>query len=165
MIYWTCTWKIVELPYCIRSNLDLDYLTGVRFILWNIWLRLKKHLDYLTGLGLILLYIQLGLIKRINQAEMPLEKYEDFLESTVKQFVIRTKCNSPTLDNVWCMKNQTSMLPVANLAKYFSYQTRVPVLSPMSKSICEGSSRIQFPFKVNSKLKSVSNRVFIVVSS
>ena len=51
-------------------------------------------MDYLTGLGLILLYIRLGLIKWINQAEMLLEKYEDFLELTVKQFVIQTKSNS-----------------------------------------------------------------------
>ena len=68
----------------------LDYLTGVRLILWYIWLGLKKHLDYLSGVALILLYIGLGLIKWSNQAEMPLEKYKDFLELSVKQLVIQS---------------------------------------------------------------------------
>ena len=61
----------------------------------------KKHLGYLTGLGSILLYITLGLIKWINQAEMPLEKCEDFLlELFVKQFPIQS---SPlSLDQIMC---------------------------------------------------------------
>ena len=56
---------------------------------------------------------------------MLLEKYEDFLELTVKQFVIQTKSNFPRWDDVWCMKNRTLILLVAKLARYFSYQTRV----------------------------------------
>ena len=47
-------------------------------------------MDYLTGLGLILLQIGLELKKWINQEEMPLEKYEDFLELSVKQFVMQS---------------------------------------------------------------------------
>ena len=43
-------------------------------------------MNYLTGLGLILLYIGIGLKKWINQEQMPLEKYEDFLKLSVKQF-------------------------------------------------------------------------------
>ena len=58
--------------------------------LWYIGLGIEKHLDYLTGLGLILLYIEPGLIKWINQAQMPIEKYEDFLELSVKQLVIQS---------------------------------------------------------------------------
>ena len=66
----------------------MDYLTGVILILRYIGLRLtSKSLNYVTGLGLILLYIGAGLKKLINQEEMPLEKYEDFLELSVKQFV------------------------------------------------------------------------------
>ena len=48
-------------------------------------------MNYLTGLGLILLYIGVGLKKWINQEEMPLEKYDDFVELCVKQFVIQSK--------------------------------------------------------------------------
>ena len=58
--------------------------------LWYIGLEIEKHLDYLTGLGLILLYIEPGLSKWINQAQMPIEKYEDFLELSVKQLVIQS---------------------------------------------------------------------------
>ena len=47
-------------------------------------------MNYLTGLGLILLYIGVGLKKWINQEEMSLEKYEDFLELSVKQIVIQS---------------------------------------------------------------------------
>ena len=66
-----------------------DYLIGVRLILWYIWLGLsKKRLDYLIGFGLVLPYIGFGSIKWINQAKMPLEKYEDFLK--FKQFVIQS---------------------------------------------------------------------------
>ena len=59
-----------------------------------------RDLDYLTGLGLILLYIGLGLIKWINQAETPLENYEDFFELSVKQFVIQS--SSISLGQVMC---------------------------------------------------------------
>ena len=41
--------------------------------------------DYITGHGLILLYTGLGLNNWINQAEMPLEKYGDVVELSVKQ--------------------------------------------------------------------------------
>ena len=40
---------------------------------------------------------------------MPLEKYEDFLELSVKQYTI--KSNFPWSD-VWCLKNQTLILLV-----------------------------------------------------
>ena len=79
MIYWT--W----LEKC------LDYLTGGRLILRYIGFRLTlKKSNHLTGLGLILLYIRVGLKKWINQEEMPLEKYEDFLKLSDKQFVIQS---------------------------------------------------------------------------
>ena len=57
-------------------------------------------MNYLTGLGLILLYIGVGLKKWINQEEMPLEKYEDFLELSVKQFVIQS--NPISLGQIMC---------------------------------------------------------------
>ena len=61
-------------------------------ILRYIGLRLTlKKSNYLTGLGLILLYIGVGLKKWINQEEMPLEKYEDFLKLSDKQFVIQSR--------------------------------------------------------------------------
>ena len=82
-------------------------------------------MDYLTGLGLILLCIGLGSIKWNNQAEMPLEKYEDCLEISVKQSLIQS---SPTclgqMFGVW-KTNQTLTLLVENLARYFWHQTRV----------------------------------------
>ena len=56
---------------------------------------------------------------------MPLEKYEHFLELSVKQFVIQS---SPiSLGQIMCgvSKNQTLMLLVAKLARYFLYLTRV----------------------------------------
>ena len=68
-----------------------DYLTAVRLSLRYIGLKLTlKSLNYLTGLGFILLYIGVGLKKWINQEEMSLEKYEDFLELSVKQIVIQS---------------------------------------------------------------------------
>ena len=77
MIYWTWLEKFS------------DYLTGVRLTLRYIGIRLTlKSLNYLTGMGFILLYIGVGLKKWINQEEMSLEKYEDFLELSVKQIVI-----------------------------------------------------------------------------
>ena len=69
----------------------LNYHTGVRLILWNIGLGLTlKSLDYLTELVLILSYSGLELKKWIDQEEMPLEKYEDFLELSAKQFIIES---------------------------------------------------------------------------
>ena len=68
----------------------MNCLTGVRLNLWYIGLGLEKDLDFLTGLGLISLCIGLGLVKWINQTEMPLEKYEDFLELYVKQLAIQS---------------------------------------------------------------------------
>ena len=89
MIYWT--W----LEKCS------DYLTGVRLTLRYIGLRLTlKSLNYLTGLEFILLYIGVGLKKWINQEQMPLEKYEDFLELSVKQFVIQS--NPISLGQIMC---------------------------------------------------------------
>ena len=79
MIYWTWLEKFS------------DYLIGVRLTLRYIGIRLTlKSLNYLTGLGFILLYIGVGLKKWINQEEMSLEKYEDFLELSVKQIVIQS---------------------------------------------------------------------------
>ena len=79
MIYWTWLEKFS------------DYLTAVRLSLRYIGLKLTlKSLNYLTGLGFILLYIGVGLKKWINQEEMSLEKYEDFLELSVKQIVIQS---------------------------------------------------------------------------
>ena len=40
-------------------------------------------------MGFIFLQIGLGLKKWIDQEKIPLEKYEDFLELSVKQFVIQ----------------------------------------------------------------------------
>ena len=79
----------------------LDYLTGVRLILSYIGLGLTlKSLDYLTGLGLTLLQIGLGLKKLINQEEMPLEKYVDILELSLKQFV--TQSSPISLGQIMC---------------------------------------------------------------
>ena len=60
-------------------------------------------MNYLSGPGLILLYIGVGLKKRINQEEMSLEKYEESLESSVKQFVIQSNPISlgQTMCGVW----------------------------------------------------------------
>ena len=75
--------------------LDLDLKSGRTILLELDWFYdiydldcLKKRLDYLIGFRLILPYIEFGWIKWINQAEMQLEKYEDFLE--FKQFVIQS---------------------------------------------------------------------------
>ena len=81
------------------------YLTGVRLILRYIWLGLpKKRLDYLIGFGLILPYIEFEWIKWINQAEMQLEKCEDFLE--FKQFAMQSSPVSlgHVLCGVWKIK-------------------------------------------------------------
>ena len=77
--------------YCTWLEKCLDYFTRVRLILRYIGLRLaSKSLNYVTRPELILLYIGVGLKKWINQEEMSLEKYEDSLESSVKQFVIQS---------------------------------------------------------------------------
>ena len=57
-------------------------------------------MNYLTELGLILSYIGVGLKKWINQEEMALEKYEDFLELSVKQFEIQS--NPISLGQIMC---------------------------------------------------------------
>ena len=44
----------------------------------------------ITWLGLILLQIWVRLKKWINQEEMPLEKYENFLELSGQQFEIQS---------------------------------------------------------------------------
>ena len=81
-------------------------------------------MDYLTGLGLILLCIVLGSIKWNNQAEMPLEKYEDFLEVYVKESSIKSSQTClGQMFGVW-KTNQTLML-VEKLARNFWCQTRV----------------------------------------
>ena len=56
---------------------------------------------------------------------MPLEKYEDFLELSVKQFVIQS--NPTSLGQIMCSfwKNQILLLLVAKSVRYFLYQTRV----------------------------------------
>ena len=84
----------------------MDYLIGARLNLWYNEFGLEQHLGHLTGLGLILLYIGLGLIKWNNQAEMPLEKYEDFLELSVKQLVIQSSPISlgQIISGVWKIK-------------------------------------------------------------
>ena len=56
---------------------------------------------------------------------MPLEKNEDFLELSVKQFLIQS---SPiSLGQIMCgvWKNQAIMLLVTKSVRYFLYQTRV----------------------------------------
>ena len=85
--------------------LDLDLKSGRTILLELDWFYdiydldcLKKRLDYLIGFRLILPYIEFGWIKWINQAEMQLEKYEDFLE--FKQFVIQSRPVS--LGHVMC---------------------------------------------------------------
>ena len=57
-------------------------------------------MNYFAGLGLILLYIGVGLKKWINQEEMSLEKYEDFLELSAKQFLIQS--NPISLGQIMC---------------------------------------------------------------
>ena len=73
MICGTWTWKTCGLP----------------------WIELILHINwyYYTGLGSI---------KLINQAEMPLEKCEDFLELSVKLLVIQT-CLIPLGQTMCCV--------------------------------------------------------------
>ena len=47
-----------------------------------------------------MIYIGLGLIKLINQVEMLSEKYEDFLELSVKQLLIKLSPIVP--DQIMC---------------------------------------------------------------
>ena len=82
------------MAYLIGVILILRYIGLIRYILRYI------SLNYVTGLGLTLLYIGVGLKKWINQEEMPLEKYEDFLELSVKQFVIQS--NPISLGQIMC---------------------------------------------------------------
>ena len=70
-------------------------------------------------MGLILLYIGIGLKKWINQEEMPLEKYEDFLKLSVKQFYklqsnTILQSNPISLGQIMCVfEIQTLLLLVA----------------------------------------------------
>ena len=57
---------------------------------WYDVLDLDWKSTWTTLLRLILFYIGLRLIRWINQAEMPFEKYEHFLELSAKQFVIES---------------------------------------------------------------------------
>ena len=58
-------------------------------------------MDCLTGLWFYYtLDLDCGLIKWINQADMSLEKYEDFLESSIKQFVMQL--NPASLGQIMC---------------------------------------------------------------
>ena len=84
----------------------MDYLAGVRLNLWYTGFWLEKHLNYLTGLGLILLYTGFGLIKWIIQAEIPLEKYKDFLEA-ISNII---KSNFPWSYNVGCLKKNINVV-------------------------------------------------------
>ena len=59
---------------------------------------------------------------------MPLEKYENLLELSVKQL---SKFNFPMSDYVWCVKKQMLMLFVAKF-RYFSYLARVIHLNPFN---------------------------------
>ena len=71
-----------------------NYFTKVRLNLWYIGLGLGKHLHYL------LLYTRRSFIIWIKQAEISLEKYEDFLELSIKQLVMQA---SPiALDQMTC---------------------------------------------------------------
>ena len=69
-------------------------------------------MNCLTGLGLILVYIGVGLKKWINQEEMPLEKYEDFIELSVKQFVIQS--NPISLGQILCGVRKSNITVVSN---------------------------------------------------
>ena len=97
--------------------------------LWYIGHGFEKYSNYLTGLGLIFWYIRLekcyyysywtyfdmgcGLIKLINQAELSLEKYEDALEWSVKQYVMQL---SPTsLGQIMCDLWKMFMMLVTKL--------------------------------------------------
>ena len=92
--------------------------TGVRLILWYSGLGMNLFWFYYT------LDLDCGLIKWVNQGEMSLEKYEDLLELSVKQFVMQSNPFFPRSDNVRCKKNQTLMLLVTKLV-IFLYRTRL----------------------------------------
>ena len=113
--HWTWTWKIADCLTGLGLTLwyiglgikkQLNYLTGIGFVLWDsdcIRVRLEKYLDYL-GFELILWYIGVGLNTRIklldsdwfyyNQAGMLLEKSENLLELSVKQLIIQSRLTS-----------------------------------------------------------------------
>ena len=54
-----------------------------------------------------------------------LEKYQDFLELSLKQFVKQSSSITPGQIRCGVLKNQLLMLLVAKSASYFSYQNRV----------------------------------------
>ena len=74
--------------------------TGVRLILWYSGLGMDFFWFYYT------LYLDCGLIKWINQGRMSLEKYEDLLELSVKQFVMQSSPSSlgQIMWGVWKIK-------------------------------------------------------------
>ena len=74
--------------------------TGVRLILWYSGLGMNLFWFYYT------LDLDCGLIKWINQGEMSLEKYEDLLELSVKQFVMQSSPSSlgQIMWGVWKIK-------------------------------------------------------------
>ena len=72
--------------------------TGVRLILWYSGLGMDFFWFYYS------LDLDCGLIKWVNQGEMSLEKYEDLLELSVKQFVMQSSPFFPRSDNVRCVK-------------------------------------------------------------
>ena len=61
---------------------------GVRLILWYGGIGIDLFWFYYT------LDLDCGLIKWINQGKMSLEKYEDLLELSVKQFVMQSSPSS-----------------------------------------------------------------------
>ena len=71
--------------------------TGGRLILWYGGLGMDLFWFYYT------LDLDCGLIKWINQGEMSLEKYEDLLELSVKQFVMQSSpsCLGQIMWGVW----------------------------------------------------------------
>lgn len=83
-------------------------------------LGLKKCADYLTGFKLILWYIVLGLIKLINQVEMLSEKYEDFLELSVKQLLI--KLSPIVLDQIICGWKKKCINVVSSKVSYVDFK-------------------------------------------
>ena len=63
-------------------------------------------------MGFILLYIGVGLKRWINQEETPLEKYKDFLELSVKQFVIQS--NQISLGQIMCGVWKSNIIVVSS---------------------------------------------------
>ena len=65
---------------------------------------------------------------------MPLQKYEEFLEPSIKQFVILSKFNFPWSDDVWCVKKQTLMLSVAQGPRHRGGRGACPTFLPCKKN-------------------------------